>query len=93
MLAAFGVAQLASTAAFVLGVAKHFSYGAVLVLHAISTFSSYAKYLDPFSSLLFFAAWPMLAGCVALYLLHDSDTLATLSGSKVRTKLSSRPSS
>ena len=89
LLAALGITQLALTAAFVLGVAKRFSYGAVLVLHAISTFSSYAKYLEPFSSLLFFAAWPMLAACVALYLLRDYDTLATLGGSRTPAKLSS----
>lgn len=87
LLAALGVAQLALTAAFVLGVAKRFSYGAVLVLHAISTFSSYAKYLEPFSSLLFFAAWPMLAACAALYLLRDYDTLATLGRSRAPAKL------
>lgn len=90
LLAALGIAQLALTAAFVLGVAKRFSYGAVLVLHAISTFSSYAKYLEPFSSLLFFAAWPMLAACVALYLLRDHDTMATLGGSGTRSPGSSR---
>ncbi len=89
LLAVLGIAQLALTAAFVLGVAKRFSYGAVLVLHAISTFSSYAKYLEPFSSLLFFAAWPMLAACVALYLLRDYDTLATLGGPRSPAKLSS----
>lgn len=89
-LLALGVAQLALTAAFLLGVAKRFSYGAVLVLHAISTLSSFAKYLEPFSSLLFFAAWPMLAACAALYLLRDYDTLATLGGSRSRVKLSPR---
>jgi hypothetical protein len=28
--------------------------------------------------LLFFAAWPMLAACVALYMLRDLDTFATV---------------
>lgn len=42
----------------------------VLLLHGISTLSSYRQYLDPFNNLLFFAAWPMLAACFALYLLR-----------------------
>jgi hypothetical protein len=78
VLAVMGVAQLALTAAFAAGVAKRATYGAVLGLHAISTLSSYAQYLDPFENLLFFAAWPMLAACVALYLLRSEDTLGTV---------------
>jgi putative oxidoreductase len=31
-----------------------------------------------FDNLLFFAAWPMLAACIALYLLRDQDTLLTV---------------
>lgn len=78
VLAVLGGAQLLLTAAFAAGVAKRFTYGSILVLHAISTLSSYQQYLDPFGNLLFFAAWPMLAACLALYLLRDLDTLATL---------------
>ena len=70
-----GALELALILLFVSGTAKRLSYGAVLVLHAVSTFSSYRQYLQPFDSLLFFAAWPMLAACVALYLLRDLDTL------------------
>ena len=33
-----------------------------------------------FDNLLFFAAWPMLAACFALYLLRDLDTLGVVSG-------------
>jgi hypothetical protein len=38
-------------------------------MHAVSTLSSWKMYLTPFAegpSLLFFAAWPMLAACVTL---------------------------
>lgn len=75
-----GVAQALVIVAFALGYAKRWSYGAVMILHALSTLSSYRQYLDPFgegSNLLFFAAWPMLAACVVLYLLRDHDTLAS----------------
>lgn len=62
---------------FVLGIARTWTYGAVLVLHAVSTLSSFRQYLAPFegANLLFFAAWPMLAACVALFLLREHDTL------------------
>lgn len=70
---ALGIAQLVFIGIFVAGLWKNLTYLAVLVLHAGSTFSSFAKYLDPFNNLLFFAAWPMLAACFALYLLRDHD--------------------
>lgn len=65
---------------FVLGIARTWTYGIVLVLHAGSTLSSYAQYLTPFASpnLLFFTAWPMLAACFTLFLLRDQDQLLTL---------------
>ncbi|WP_039986635.1 hypothetical protein [Vibrio owensii] len=70
---ALGIAQLVFIGFFVAGLWKNLTYFAILVLHAGSTFSSFAKYLDPFNNLLFFAAWPMLAACFALYLLRDHD--------------------
>lgn len=65
---------------FFLGIKKRLTYGAVLLLHGISTLSSYKQYLAPFEkvNLLFFAAWPMLAACFALYLLRDEDTWFTV---------------
>lgn len=79
LLMALGVAEFLLILAFVAGIQKRFTYGAVLVLHGISTLSSYRQYLDPFNNLLFFAAWPMLAACFALYWLRDLDTQWTLS--------------
>lgn len=75
-----GVLELILIAGFLFGLKKRFTYGAVLILHGISTLSSYKQYLAPFENgnLLFFAAWPMLAACIALYLLRDEDTLLTL---------------
>lgn len=70
-----GVAQLALVFAFVAGVAQRVSYGLVFLLHAVSTLSSWQQYLDAFNHLLFFAAWPMLAACYALYTLRDMDCL------------------
>jgi len=71
-----GAAELALIIGFVVGFKKRLTYGAILLLHGISTLSSYRQYLTPFQSehLLFFAAWPMLAACFALYYLRDADT-------------------
>jgi len=73
-----GALQVLLILAFVTGSWKRISYGLIVVFHGISTLSSYAQYLDPFNNLLFFAAWPMWAACIALYLLRDYDTRWTL---------------
>src|SRR5467141_1690242 len=75
MFSVIGAAELVLLVGFVTGTAKRFTYGLVLLLHAISTLASYRQYLAPFDNLLFFAAWPMLAACITLYLLRDLDTL------------------
>ena len=79
MLIILGVVELIILTAFLAGLYKKFSYGFVLVIHAISTLSSFKQYLTPFEGphLLFFAAWPMLAACVALFLLRDEDVMLT----------------
>ena len=76
-----GALEMLILFAFLLGVKKKYSYGLVLIIHGISTLSSYNQYFDPFGrgNLLFFAALPMLAACWALYYLRDMDTCCTLS--------------
>jgi hypothetical protein len=69
--------ELLIIVAFVLGIAKRLTYGAVLLLHGVSTLVSFKMYLG-FGNLLFFAAWPMLAACFALYLLRNEDRLFSL---------------
>ena len=71
-----GIIELGLIIGFVLGVQKPVTYGAVLVFHGISTLSAFRQYLNPFDgpNLLFFAAWPALAACYALYVLRDLDT-------------------
>lgn len=74
-----GALEMVLILAFVSGSWKRISYGLVLLLHAVSTISSFEQYFDPFNNLLFFAAWPMLAACLTLYLLRDLDTRWTTS--------------
>jgi putative oxidoreductase len=71
-----GAVEMVILIGFLIGFRKRFTYGVVLLFHAVSTFSSFRQYLDPFSGshLLFFAAWPALAACFALYYLRDLDT-------------------
>ena len=47
VMAAIGIAELLLILAFVVGYQKRISYGGVLLLHGISTLSSYRQYLDP----------------------------------------------
>lgn len=82
---ALAIAESILLIGFLLGVAPRLTYGSVLVLHGISTLSAYQQYLHPFDSnnLLFFAAWPMLAACFALYILRDLDIWRFCSYSKL----------
>ncbi|RBW47344.1 hypothetical protein DS885_03720 [Psychromonas sp. B3M02] len=73
-----GALQLLLVLAFVTGIKKRFTYGLIFLMHGGSTLSAFAKYADPFNSLLFFAAWPMWAACFALYLLRDADIKFTI---------------
>ncbi len=65
---------------FLAGYKKKYTYGAVLLFHTVSTLSSFKQYLAPFEGpgLLFFAAWPMLAACFALFLLRDNDRILSV---------------
>jgi putative oxidoreductase len=74
---AIGIVELVILVGFVIGFAPRLTYGLVLLFHAISTLSSFQQYFHPFEgpNILFFAAWPMLGACFALYYLRDLDTL------------------
>ena len=77
---AIGAVEVILLLLFLAGYKKTFTYGAVLILHAVSTLSSFNQYLAPFEgpNLLFFAAWPMLAACFTLFLLRDQDKMLSV---------------
>lgn len=79
-LALVAIVQGLIVLAFAVGAFKTISYGAILAMHSVSTLASWKQYLDPFDNLLFLAAWPMLAACMALFLMRDHDRLLALSG-------------
>ena len=73
---AVGAVQMLLVLGFLVGLFRTWTYGLILLMHAISTFSSWQQYLDPWTypHLLFFAAIPMLSACVTLWLMRDFDT-------------------
>jgi uncharacterized membrane protein YkgB len=73
-----GTVQMLLILAFLAGIQKRITYGVIFLLHGMSTLSAYAQYMDVFNNLLFFAAWPMWAACLALFLLRSEDTKFTL---------------
>ena len=75
-----GVAQGIVVVCLLIGVLKFWSRLIVVLMAAVGTLTPFAKYFDPFSgsNILFFAAWPMLAAAIALFLLRDSDNLLSL---------------
>lgn len=77
---AIGGLQLLVVLGFLVGAFKRWTYGILLVIHAISTFSTWQMYLDPWGprNLLFFAAFPMLSALIALFLLRDHDKMWSL---------------
>ena len=80
MMQAFGIIELILLICFLLGIWKTFTYSSILLFHSISTVSAYSFYLTPFTDkhLLFFAAFPMWAACLTLYLLRSNDTFLSI---------------
>jgi len=75
-----GTIQALIVIGFVIGFKKRFTYGFILILHGVSTLSSYSQYFHPWDgpNILFFAAWPMLSSILALYMLRNYDKLLTV---------------
>jgi putative oxidoreductase len=71
---AVGAFQILLICCFLIGLQKTLTTGLVLLGMLIYTIASYRLYMPPFQgdNLLFFAAWPMLAVCIALYVLRRS---------------------
>lgn len=84
--ALIGAVQMLIILGFVAGLFKTWTYGLVLAMHTVSTLASWKQFLDPFQSLLFFAAWPMLAACIALFLLREEDRIFSIDNLRKGTK-------
>lgn len=75
-----GLVQLAIVIAFMLGLWKKWTTGALLAMHTVSVLSTWEKLLFAYSvgGLLFWAAVPVWAGLLLLWLVRDADTKCTL---------------
>lgn len=68
--------------AIIIGAFRRWSYGVGLLVHAATTVATFRLIVDPWGLIpgepqhLFFAAVPILAGFVVLYLLRDLDYLS-----------------
>ena len=73
-----GVVQALIVLLFALGAMKFWSYLAVLIMHGVSTFSTWPQFMamGEGHNLLYFTAVPVLAGCLALFLMRDLDRYA-----------------
>ena len=75
-----GVAQLAIVAAFAAGLFKTWTYGAVVLMNLASLLVAAPRLMDPYKppNALFWASVPVLAASIALFLLRNRDTTATV---------------
>ncbi|WP_422365741.1 MBL fold metallo-hydrolase [Pelagibius sp.] len=80
VLLATGILQGAVVLAFMAGLLRFWTYGALLVMHSISVVSTIPSLMDPFSppNHLFWAAVPVLGLLFVLFLLRERDTLLVL---------------
>ena len=76
LLLVLGLAEVVLLILFLSGSFKRLAYGLVLLFHTVSTITPVYQYAS--GQLLFYAAFPMWAACLTLYLLRDLDTLFTL---------------
>ena len=72
-----GVAQTLVILAFMAGIKKFWTYGAILAMHTVSVASTWERLIDPYGggNLLFWAAVPLWAALLLLWLARDRDRM------------------
>ena len=87
-LTVIGIVQIITILAFAVGFLRFWTCGAMLVMHAVSTLSTYEKLISPWEAgplgLLFWAAVPTLGAIIALFLLRDRDNLLSVDAARLR---------
>lgn len=81
---AIGFGQTVIVVAFLLGLFKTWTYGALLVMHTASVLPTWERLATPYDppNHLFWAGVPVLGALVALFLLRDADTALSLPGQR-----------
>lgn len=77
-LAMIGAVQILLILAFAAGAFKTWTYAAIFLMHGAGTFAGWSRMIPPYgpgASMTFWAAVPVLAGILALFLLRDRDRL------------------
>ena len=77
-LAMIGAVQVLLILAFAAGAFKTWTYAAIFLMHAAGTLAGWSRMIPPYgpgASMTFWAAVPVLAGILALFLLRDRDRL------------------
>jgi putative oxidoreductase len=84
VIVALGVAPTAVVLAFAAGLFRFFTYGAAVLMHGASTLSTWGRLIDPYAggNHLFWAAVPVLAALIALFILRDRDGLLAWGGAR-----------
>lgn len=77
---AIGVAQIAITILFMLGLYKKWTTGFLLAIHTVAVASTWQKLIFAYTAkgLLFWAAVPVLAGLLLLFLARSDDTMCSI---------------
>ncbi len=70
-----GLAQVVLIGAFMAGLFRFWTYGALLLIHTMSVLTTWNRLIDPFTppNHLFWAGVPLIATLLALFLLRDRD--------------------
>lgn len=79
---ATGAVQTLLVLAFMAGAFKTLTYGLAVLMHAVSTLSTWKHLIAPYApdtSMLFWAAVPVLFALVALFMLRERDRLMSVS--------------
>nr|WP_298373624.1 hypothetical protein [uncultured Halomonas sp.] len=78
-----GIIQGIVVLLFALGFAKTWTYGAVLLMHTVSVFSTFPRLMNPYEppNHLFWAAVPLLIAIGLLFALRHRDTLLAVPAS------------
>ena len=77
-LAMIGAVQILLILAFVAGAFKTWTYAAIFLMHGAGTLAGWSRMIPPYgpsASMTFWAAVPVLAGILALFLLRDRDRM------------------
>ena len=79
-----GVAQTLVVLAFLAGLWRAWTTGALLAMHTVSVASTWARLIDPYAAgnILFWTAVPVWGGLLLLWLCREQDTLFTVGGGR-----------